>query len=172
MQPIAVTFTLPLQDLPRITDAMQKRQLPVDALAASGAKLAQGSLLTLDNAIDPSTGTIKLKAEFPNDDSRLWPGQFVTARLLADTERNALTVPSEAVQHGPEGLYVYVVGADSRAHRQPVGVDLDNGQLAVISKGIADGAVVVTAGQSRLDEGVRVAPRPAETAAGTEPGRA
>ena len=90
-------------------------------------ELDQGALLTPDNTIDASTGTIKLKATFPNPNNTLWPGQFVNARLLVGTERNVLTVPSVAVQHGPTGLYVYVVKPDSTVARQPVEVARDDG---------------------------------------------
>jgi multidrug efflux system membrane fusion protein len=120
-------------------------------------KLDTGELLTPDNAIDPTTGTIKLKANFPNVSNQLWPGQFVNARLLVATLHDALTVPSIAVQHGPSGLYVYVVDQNSVVTRKAVEISHDNGKTAVITKGIDDAARVVTDGQSRLQEGVKVA---------------
>ena len=160
IQPIAVLFTLPQADLPRVSAAMQARKLPVTAAASEdGAGLDHGYLLTIDSAIDQATGTMKLKAIFPNAHQQLWPGQFVTARLLADVDRGVLTVPSVAVQHGPSGLYVYIVRPDSTVARQPVTVALDNGKRAVVANGLALGTLVVTSGQSRLDEGMRVTVR-------------
>ncbi len=110
LHPISVVFTLPQENLPKITEAMAARRLAVRAYSGDDkAELGQGELLTPDNSIDTSTGTIKLKANFPNTTNKLWPGQFVNARMLLETRHDALTVPSPAVQHGPSGLYVYVV---------------------------------------------------------------
>jgi multidrug efflux system membrane fusion protein len=142
-------------------------------LAYSGndqTKLDTGELLTPDNAIDPTTGTIKLKATFPNVTNQLWPGQFVNARLLVATLHDVLTVPSVAVQHGPSGLYVYVVNPSSTVVRKNVEITQDNGQTAVIDKGIAPGDRVVTDGQSRLQDGVKVAVSDAPSPAGNVPG--
>ncbi|HEX5325509.1 MAG TPA: efflux RND transporter periplasmic adaptor subunit [Acetobacteraceae bacterium] len=171
IRPIAVTFTLPQEDLPKISQAMARGKLPVVAFAGDGStELGRGELLTIDNAIDASTGTIRLKAVFPNADKRLWPGQFVDASLLVDTERNVLTVPSVAVQHGPSGLFVFVVKPDSTVTRQNVTMTADNGQTAVIGSGLIAGATVVTDGQSRLNNGTRVAataaPPPSALASG------
>jgi len=158
IHPIAVTFTLPQEDLPQVNAAMAQRRLTVAALAGNArAELDRGSLLTPDNAIDPSTGTIRMKAVFPNLRNQLWPGQFVNAQLLLRTDTNVLTVPSVAVQHGPDGLYVYVVTTNSTVSRRDVQVAHDDGTLAVIGKGLQDGQVVVTNGQSRLQDGTRVA---------------
>ena len=121
VHPIAVVFTLPQRNLPPIVEEMAKG--PVTVAAWSGEdnrELAQGTLLTPDNAIDTTTGTIRLKATFPNEDNRLWPGQFVEARLLLRTEHQVVTVPTQAVQHGQIGLYVYVVKPDSTVQRQTV----------------------------------------------------
>ncbi len=159
--PIAVVFTLPQEDLPRLAAAMHARKLDVAALPAEGDKpLDEGKLLTIDNAVDPSTGTIRAKAEFPNAAGQLWPGQFVRARLLLDTVSGALTVPSVAIQHGPDGLFVYVV-ADGKAERRKVTVASDDGKLAVVASGLTAGAVVITDGQSRLQDGTRVTVRSA-----------
>ncbi|HET7880548.1 MAG TPA: efflux RND transporter periplasmic adaptor subunit, partial [Acetobacteraceae bacterium] len=130
-------------------------------------ELDQGTLLTPDNSIDTSTGTIKLKAVFPNPNNALWPGQFVNARLLMGTEHNVLTVPSAAVQHGPAGLYVYVVKPDSTVARQDVDVVRENGSVSVIAKGLEDDQAVVTDGQSRLQQGTRVAANDAKQQAVT-----
>lgn len=171
VHPISVTFTLPQEDLPRVTAAMAQGKLPVLAYAGDNrTRLDSGALLTPDNAIDPSTGTIKLKATFPNVTNQLWPGQFVNARLLVATLHDALTVPSVAVQHGPSGLYVYVVSPNSTVTRKDVEISHDNGQTAVIAKGIAPGERVVTEGQSRLQEGVKVAVSTAPRPSGSVPG--
>ncbi|MBV8612637.1 MAG: efflux RND transporter periplasmic adaptor subunit [Acetobacteraceae bacterium] len=166
IHPIAVVFTLPQEDLPRLAAAMAKRRLPVAALpGGADTPLDQGILLTIDNAVDPSSGTVRAKAMFPNAASQLWPGQFVRARLLLDTLRGALTVPSRAVEHGPNGLYVYVVRPNGTATRQPVALRSDDGRTAVVASGLTDGASVVTSGQSRLDEGARVTVVPGGDAA-------
>lgn len=157
IHPIAVIFTLPQDALPQIQAAMAASQLPVLAYAQDGrTRLAQGALLTIDNQIDQATGTIKLKAVFGNLDDRLWPGQFVNVRLQVGTLAHAVTVPSVAVQRGPNGLYVYVVKPDSTVQMQPVDVQQDDGTVAVIAKGLEDGVSVVTVGQSRLQQGVKV----------------
>ena len=157
IHPIAVIFTLPQDDLPGVNAAMAQRRLPVVAFAGDDAtELDRGTLLTLDNAIDQATGTIRLKATFPNQRNQLWPGQFVNAHLLLSTERQVLTVPSVAVQHGPAGLYVYRVQPDGTVRRQDVQVQRDDGKLAVVAQGVQDGETVVTNGYSRLTDGARV----------------
>ena len=157
IHPIAVIFTLPQETLPQVQAAMAARKLPVIAFAQDDrTQLAEGTLLTIDNQIDQSTGTIRLKAIFPNTDDKLWPGQFINARLQVATLAHALTVPSNAIQRGPNGLYVYVVGADAAVKMQPVAVQQDDGKIAVIGDGLPDAAVVVTAGQSRLQDGAKV----------------
>ena len=167
VRPISVVFTVPQDDLPRIAAAMEAGKLPVTAFASDGkTELDQGTLLTPDNTIDSGTGTIKLKAVFPNPHNRLWPGQFVNARLQLGTDRNALAVSTQAVQHGPENLYVYVVQPDSTVARKPVDVARDEGGLAVIAKGLEDSQVVVTEGQSRLQAGLHVAPAEAGSSQG------
>jgi multidrug efflux system membrane fusion protein len=158
VHPISALFTLPQDSLPTISVAMEKGALPVVAFAADDrTELDRGMLLTPDNSIDASTGTIKLKATFPNPHNTLWPGQFINARLQLGTEPNALTIPSVAVQHGPAGLYAYIVSPESSVTRQPIEVGRDDGTLAVIAKGLTEGQQVVTEGQSRLQTGARVA---------------
>jgi multidrug efflux system membrane fusion protein len=162
VHPVSLTFTLPQEELPQVTAAMAKGKLPVLAYTGNDQmQLDTGELLTPDNAIDPATGTIKLKATFPNAANQLWPGQFVNARLLVMTIHDALTVPSVAVQHGPSGLYVYAVDSNSTVTRKPVEVTHDNGQTVVIAKGIGPGERVVIDGQSRLQDGIKVAARDA-----------
>jgi multidrug efflux system membrane fusion protein len=173
IHPISALFTVPQDSLPTISVAMEKGKLPVIAFAADDkTQLDQGTLLTPDNAIDSSTGTIKLKATFPNPHNTLWPGQFINARLQLGTEQNALTVPSVGVQHGPVGLYTYVVGPDQSVARQPVEVGSDDGTLSVIAKGLTEGQQVVTEGQSRLQVGTKVAVNDAsqQAAAPAKPG--
>lgn len=167
VQPITVMFTLPQADLPAIVTAMGKGAMTVVARTSdTKLALAQGTLLTPDNAIDATTGTIRLKATFPNEDNRLWPGQFVEARALLRTDRAVVTVPTPAVQHGPAGLYVYVVKPDSTVQRQPVQA-VDRGPVMVVTAGLDAGQKVVLDGQSRLENGVRVAATPAAMAART-----
>jgi multidrug efflux system membrane fusion protein len=157
-KPISLVFTLPEADLPRIQQAMAKGPLTVFAYSSDGTtELARGTLLTPNNAIDTATGTIGLKATFTNDTDKLWPGEFVNAWLLIDTLHQAVTVPVPAIQHGPDGLYVYTIGPDDTVSQQPVDVSLQEAGRAVVTKGLQAGDDVVVAGQSRLVPGVRVA---------------
>lgn len=156
VRPITVVFTLPQDDLPAIVDAMAQGSMQVVSWSSDDkTQLAQGTLLTPDNAIDTTTGTIRLKATFPNQDDRLWPGQFVDAKLLLRTEAQVVAVPTRAVQHGPNGLYVYVVKPDATVQRQPVEVE-DRGPVMVITKGLDAGQAIVLDGQSRLENGTHV----------------
>ena len=156
-KPISVVFTLPEADLPRIQQAMASGALPVLAYSSDETtKLAEGTLVTPNNAIDTTTGTIQLKATFANDDDRLWPGEFVNAWLLLDTLHEVVTVPVPAIQHGPDGLFVYTVKPDHTVAEQAVEVGEQDGNDAVVTKGLQAGQDVVVAGQSRLIPGVRV----------------
>ena len=157
-KPISVVFTLPEADLARVQDARSKGSVPV--LVANGMNdqtvIATGTLLTPNNTIDTSTGTISLKATFPNDDDHLWPGQFVNARVLVETLPKAVTVPLLAVEHGPDGLFVYVVNQDQTVAQKAIKVGYqDDGQSVVIA-GLSGGEAVVVSGQSRLSPGTRV----------------
>jgi len=157
IHPIALIYTLPQDALPQLQQAMRKGKLRVLAFSSDDrTKLSEGELSTIDNAIDASTGTIKLKAVFANMDDNLWPGQFVNVRTRLDTRRDAVTIPSTAVQRGPNGLYVYRVETDGTAALQPIDVDQDDGQTAVVAKGLSGNERVVVAGQSRLSIGARV----------------
>jgi multidrug efflux system membrane fusion protein len=157
VHPITVVFTLPQRVLPAVVDAMGQRQLVVAAWSSDDKMpLAQGTLLTPDNAIDTSTGQIRLKAMFPNQDDKLWPGQFVEARLLLRTEQQKVTVPTQAVQHGPGGLYVYMVQPDATVQRQAIEA-VDRGPVMVVTKGLDAGQTIVLDGQSRLDNGSHIA---------------
>jgi len=157
IHPIAVTFTVPQDRLPDIQRALAAGKPPVAAFTSDGkTELDRGILLTIDNAIDATTGTIRLKASFPNADSQLWPGQFVNTRLLVSTSSGALTVPSAAVRHGQDQLYVYVVRPDQTVVRQAVELERDDGVTAVVANGLQDGQLAVIDGQSRLQNGTHV----------------
>ncbi len=157
IHPISLVFTLPQDILPKVQAAMRRTKLPVAAYSSDDrTKLSEGELLTLDSSIDAATGTIKLKAVFANADDNLWPGQFVNVRMRLDLRTNALTVPSQTVERGANGLYVYIVKPDGTAFAKTVEVDQDDGTVAVIAKGLDGNERVVLAGQSRLSNGARV----------------
>jgi membrane fusion protein, multidrug efflux system len=173
--PIAVLFTIPEDDLPQVVQKLRAGvHLPVEAYNRDDSKkLASGTLLTLDNQIDATTGTSKLKAVFENKDNTLYPQQFVNIHLLADTLTNQLVVPNVAVQNGQQGTFVYVVDEDSRVHLKTVKVGITNDTKADILSGITDGDRVVIDGTDRLVEGavVRVRkPGEMENPAGYDPG--
>jgi membrane fusion protein, multidrug efflux system len=162
IRPIAVTFTAPQDVLPAVQDALRNGKPTVVAYSSDDTtELDRGTLLTVDNAIDSTTGTIKLKAAFPNEASHLWPGQFVNARLLLGAANGVLTVPSQAVLHGQDRLYVYLLNPDQTVSVRTVQIKSDNGTLAIITSGLDEGQQVVTDGQSRLLEGAKVAVLPA-----------
>ncbi|MGO4872492.1 MAG: efflux RND transporter periplasmic adaptor subunit [Roseiarcus sp.] len=157
LQPIAVVFTAPEDDLPRINAAMAAGAPQVQVSTSDGAKLlATGKLTVVDNQVDVTTGTIRLKAEFENKDNALWPGLAVATRLMVDVAKDALAVPDRAVQRGPNGLFVYVVDAQNRVAVRPVAVSHEDANLAVVDKGLSDGERVVTVGQFGLEPGARV----------------
>ena len=163
IHPITVTFTLPQDDLPSIMRAMAKRPLDVVVYAGDNtSELDRGVLLTPDNTIDSTTGTIKLKAKFLNSEQTLWPGQFVNARLRLGTNTGVVAVATAAVQHGPAGLFVYVVGQNDTVAFQPIQVARQEGDIYVVSSGLAEGAIVVATGQSRLQAGAHVTVREAQ----------
>ena len=157
LQPIAVTFTLPQDTLAASHAAMAAGKPPVAAFSSDNTKeLEQGSVLTIDNSIDANTGTIKIKAIFPNTHNGLWPGEFVNVTMTVGMSRGALTVPTSAVQHGQTRMFVYVVKPDQTVALQEVELERDDGVTAILSKGVAEGDKVVTDGQSRLQNGTRV----------------
>jgi multidrug efflux system membrane fusion protein len=157
LQPIAVIFTLPEDNLPAVQQHMAKGQLQVQAYSRDDqTKLATGTLLTIDNQIDPTTGTGKLKAVFDNREHALWPNQFVNARLLLEVRKNNTVIPAAAVQRGPQGTYVFTVKPDKTAEMRPVTVSYSQGNYAAISQGIASGESVVTDGQDKLQPGTPV----------------
>jgi multidrug efflux system membrane fusion protein len=165
IQPVAVIFTLAQERLPGVAAALAAGNAEVQALVGSDpTPVATGHLVTPDNSIDTSTGTISLKAEFANADRKLWPGQFVTARVRLAVDRNAVVVPLRAVQHGPDGLFAYVVNPDNTVARRMLRVGYQDDNQAEIADGLQGGETVVVDGQSRLQPGSRVDVRP--TAAG------
>jgi membrane fusion protein, multidrug efflux system len=160
IHPISATFTLPQDELPGVQADMRRGPLAVLAYSSDdGTELDQGTLLTPDNTIDATTGTIRLKATFPNPQNKLWPGQFINAHLQTGTAHDAVTVPPSAIQHGPDGLYVYAVGPNSTVTRDPVTIGYQTTQLSIVTKGLSGGEDVVVGGQSRLQSGTRIAAR-------------
>jgi membrane fusion protein, multidrug efflux system len=158
LQPISVVFTLPQQALPAVASAMQEGDPEVLALEQGGGRavLDRGTLAVLDNQVDPTTGTIKLKATFPNAGHKLWPGGFVGVRLKIETVRNAVVVQPAAVQRGPRGPYLYVVKPDNTVARRTVSVGHEDAQASIITAGLKPDEAVVVDGASRLTEGSRV----------------
>jgi len=160
LQPIAVMFTLPEDNLPAVSQHLAKAPLSVEAYSRDDqTKLATGKLLTIDNQIDQTTGTGKLKSVFDNRDNALWPNQFVNIRLLLDTEKNATVIPAAAVQRGPQGTYVFVVKQDNTVDVRPVTIAFTQSNISVLSTGLTPGEVVVTDGQDKLQASSRVTPR-------------
>jgi len=159
LQPITALFTLPEDQLPEVAKRMRKALLEVDAYSRDDStKLATGKLLTIDNQIDQTTGTGRLKAVFSNEDNVLWPNQFVNIHLLLETRKNATVIPSAAVQQGPQGSYVYVVKPDKTVEARNVNPSLTEGNLTQIASGISPAEVVVTDGQDKLQTGTHVEP--------------
>jgi len=157
VQPISVIFTLPEEDLSIVGAALAAGPVQVTTLSRDGkTELDQGTLALIDNEIDQTTGTAKLKATFANTRNTLWPGQYVNARVLVRTERNALTLPTSAVQLGPNGPFTYVVKSDSTVEVRPLTLGDESGGLTVIKSGIALNERVVTSNQYRLQSGVHV----------------
>jgi len=162
LQPIAVIFTLPEDSLPVVVERMKQGTLKVDAFSRDDqTKLATGTLLTIDNQIDQTTGTDRLKAIFDNQDGVLFPNQFVNIRLLLDVRKNATIVPSVAVQKGPQGNFVYLVKADKTVEARTVTVALTQSNQSAIGSGLQVGEVVVIDGQDKLQSGAKVETRTA-----------
>lgn len=161
IQPINVLFNLPQQNLPALSPALRpgSPKLKVEALGDDGKILAEGQLELVDNRIDPSTGTLKLKAGFSNDNLALWPGQFVTARVLAETRRDSLVVAPEAIQPGLDGPFCYVVKTDNTVEARPVRTGLSIHDGTVIEDGLKPGEKIVVTGHTKLRPGAKVAPQ-------------
>ena len=160
LQPIAVIFTLPEDQLPTVAQHMRNASLPVEAYSRDNqTKLATGKLLTIDNQIDQTTGTAKLKAVFDNKDNQLWPNQFVNADLLLETRKNSTVVPTASILRGPQGAFVYAVNNGNTVEARPVDVALTQGNTTALKSGLTPGEVVVTDGQDKLQTGSRIEPR-------------
>jgi multidrug efflux system membrane fusion protein len=133
----------------------------VEARSRDGDKpLASGTLAVIDNVINQATATVRLKAIFANEQQILWPNQFVKSRVQLETRHSAIVVPAVAIQHGPQGLFVYLVGNDSTAVVRPIAVDTTQGDLAILASGLASGEQVVIEGQAQLRPGARVSAKP------------
>lgn len=159
IQPIYVSFSIPERELPAVREQMQRHPLEVDAAipnANAQAPSEHGVLSFVDNTVDRTTGTILLKGLFPNENLRLWPGAFVNASLTLNALRDAIVVPSEAIQTSQEGTFVFVVGADQRVAMQPVATGVQVDHETVVEHGLAAGQTVVTDGQLRLAPGAVV----------------
>ena len=157
IRPISVLFTLPQQQLPALTQALTNAALTVDAFTTdSRALLDTGTLQVIDNQVDPQTGTIRAKADFPNANLQLWPGQFVNVRLLVNTLKGVVIAPTAAVQRGPNGPFLFVLGADDTVSLRVVKVSQQTEKDAVIAEGLTAGERIVTSGGGRLEEGTKV----------------
>lgn len=157
LQPIAIQFSLPQQQIFRVNTALAKGPLAVDVFGNDGKTVVDtGKVTGVDNQVDQTTGTVKVKAEFPNGSFQLWPGQFVNVRLKVNTLDKATVVPTAAVQRGPAGTFVYVIGQDNTVTARPVTVTLQNETIAVIASGTTVEDRVVTTGFANLSEGAKV----------------
>jgi multidrug efflux system membrane fusion protein len=167
MQPIAVIFTLPEEDLEAVNEALAAGSVAVTSVSRDGnVVLDSGTLTLIDNEIQQATGTLKLKATFNNSRSTLWPGQYVNARVLVHTDRDALTLPSSAVQLGPNGPFTYVVKGDSTVEVRPLKLGAQTEAVTVVTAGLAPNERVVTSNQYRLQAGTRVTVNTVPSAAG------
>jgi len=157
LQPISLIFTLPEDALSVVGSALSAGTVTVEAMSRDGStELDRGTVTLIDNQIDQTTGTIRLKAVFPNPQNKLWPGQYVDARVLVRTDKGALTIPAAAVQRGPDGMFTYVVKADSTVEVRPLKVGEESGAVMVVQDGITEGERVVTSNQYRLQPGAQV----------------
>jgi len=161
LKPISVLFTLPQENVLDVNEAFAKGPLKVIALDSTQSKsLEDGTLAVVNNQINTTTGTVELKASFPNENLRLWPGQFVNARLLISTRQNGLIVLASVIQRGPEGTYAYVITPNKTVEMRPVKVGQIDGGQALIDSGLKEGEQVVVDGQYKLQPGARVVVQP------------
>jgi multidrug efflux system membrane fusion protein len=157
VKPISFLFTLPEDELSAVSEALGAGPVTVTALSRDDkTELDHGTLALIDNQIDQTTGTARLKATFPNEHDQLWPGEFLNGRILVRTERNAATIPSAAVQRGPAGLYTYVVKPNSTVEMRPLQIGAETNAMTVVTRGLDDGETVVTSNQYRLQPGAPV----------------
>jgi multidrug efflux system membrane fusion protein len=160
LQPIGVIFTLPEDQLPTVSQHMKNSTLEVEAYSRDDqTKLATGKLMTIDNQIDQTTGTAKLKAVFDNKDNQLWPNQFVNANLLLETRKKSTVLPTAAILRGPQGAFVYAVKSDNTVEARTIAISLTQGNTTVIASGLNPGDTVVTDGQDKLQTGSKIEPR-------------
>jgi multidrug efflux system membrane fusion protein len=165
LDPIAAFVTLPEDDLPVISEQLAKHPMDAEAFSRDGkTRLANGRVALVDNQINPTSGTIKLKVIFPNPKRLLWPNQFVKVRLLLTTRKNALIIPASVVQRGPDGNFAYVIKPDQTVEARPIEVGLTQGDVTLVERGLNAGEQVVAEGQFRLRPGARVAPQPSKVA--------
>jgi multidrug efflux system membrane fusion protein len=172
IQPISVMFTLPEDVVLQINQALAGGSVAVTALSRDDrTQLDSGTLALVDNEIDQTTGTVRLKATFPNERNTLWPGQFVNVRVVLQSRHDVVTLPSAAVEHGPDGLFAYVVKADSTVEARPIKTVEDSEGITVVSDGLQSGERVVTSNQYRLQPGAKVRPvAPAASSANVQSG--
>jgi len=157
VQPITCILTLPEQSLPEVASALRSGTVDVTAVSQDGhTELDRGTLALVDNQIDPTTGMVRLKATFPNAQHALWPGEFVNARVLVHTVHDAVTIPTAAIQRGPDGLFAYVVKDDSTVEARPLKAGEGSGTVMIITDGLRVGERVVTSNQYRLQPGVAI----------------
>lgn len=157
VHPIACIFTLPEEDVTALNTALRAGPVEVAALSPNGKTvLERGTVELIDNQIDQTTGTIRVKATFPNARDMLWPGEFINARVKVRTLHGALTIPSLAIQHGPDGLFTYVVKKDSTVEMRPLTVGMESGNVTIVTSGVHEGERVVTTNQYRLQPGTLV----------------
>jgi multidrug efflux system membrane fusion protein len=158
LHPISVVFTLPEQNLQEVLNqGGANGGLKVLALdRGNTSTLDEGALAVVDNEIDPTTGTVKLKATFPNNEPKLWPGKFVNARLILTTRKDATVIPSSVVQRGPQGTYAYLIKPDKTVEMRPIKVAQTEGNLALVDEGLKPGEQVVVDGQYKLQPGAHV----------------
>lgn len=172
VRPISIFFSLPQQDLPELNKGLAEGPLPVDVFGPDRkTPLDKGKVLVVDNQVDQTTGTVKVKAEFPNANLQLWPGQFVNVRVLIDTLRQVVVVPTAAIQRGPNGTFVYVVKDDNTVIVRRVTLTQQDDVRAVVATGLQSGERVVTTGFARLAEGTQVTVSSAEDAGQVAPGQ-
>ncbi len=165
IQPISVIFNVPQQELPRINKAGLLNQLDVQALDGTGKQVVDhGKLIVVNNTIDQTTGTVKLKADFPNPQLQLWPGIFTNVRLQVETLKDAVIVPVAALQRGPNGSFVFLAGADNKAKMRPITLGQQDDTQAVVTAGLDSGETVITSGFQKLTDGGAIQPSPDKAA--------
>ena len=171
LEPISVIFSLPEEQFTQLNNALQRGAVPVTALSRDDTEeLDQGSIALIDNQIDQTTGTIRIKATFPNKHRRLWPGEFVNMRALVETRRQALVIPASALQRGPDGVFTYVVQPNSTISMVPLTVGEQRGELVMVDKGLTAGEKVVSSNQYRLQPGSLIRANTSAAAAHGPPG--